>query len=149
MCLDKLKARLGVSSSLDVVEKVDFLCRSQIEGRKAEKLLKKLNQIVDSDDQGVNRGREVDLVSGLFRRDSGFLAVTPALSLAPTQHKPWCHSSGQKLLQTLRRWKSDLGEVSQIHQNVEQLRRKLMGIDETAKMGDVHLTKELVKMTGE
>ena len=53
LCLDKLKARFSVSSSLDVVDKVDFLCRSQIEGRKAEKLLKKLNQIVDSDDQGV------------------------------------------------------------------------------------------------
>ena len=64
LCLDKLKSRLSVSSSLDVVDKVDFLCRAQIEGRKAEKLLKKINQVVDGEEEGVSRvcGCLVDVI---------------------------------------------------------------------------------------
>ena len=53
-----------MSSSLDVVDKVDFLCRAQIEGRKAEKLLKKINQVVDGEEEGVSRvcGCLVDVI---------------------------------------------------------------------------------------
>ena len=54
LCLDKVKSRLGVQSSLDVVDKVDFLCRAQTEGRKAEKLLKKINAVIDGGEEGVS-----------------------------------------------------------------------------------------------
>jgi len=113
LCLDKVKSRLGVQSSLDVVDKVDFLCRAQTEGRKAEKLLKKINAVIDGGEEG---------------------------------HKLWCQSSGVKLLQTLRKWKSDLNEIPQIHQNVDQLQKRLLGNDETIKTGR-SLTKELATMT--
>ena len=72
MCLDKLKARLGVSSSLDVVDKVDFLCRAQGEGRKAEKLLKKINEILEGGGQGVSvkmNQRVEDREVGWMRRE--------------------------------------------------------------------------------
>ena len=55
LCLDKLQSRLGVESSLDVVGKVDFLCRAQIQGRKAEKLLNKICQVVELGEEKVSR----------------------------------------------------------------------------------------------
>jgi len=63
------------------------------------------------------------------------------------KHKTWCHSSGHKLVETLKSWKAEMKALPHIRDNVERLHRRLLGSEGLETSKDLSPGNELVVMT--